>query len=596
MTDWVEPWSWTKNEVITAQKLNTIRQAILYLKETTDDYHRTARPIDHPDGSITPVKLDTINTPSDGQAPVYDGETGRFRWATGMGGVSRLSELIIDVDKDWAGYRIRNLGEPVDTGDALRLPWNHATRHLPGGGDPLSGLSRSQVSDFFSSPFWDNIPDKPSAFPPSAHAPTHQTGGDDPITSLDAGVITSGTLSLDRIPPIPPSKLDAVDAPADGEVPSYNATAGKFEWIAAGLTAHDKTYHVSPTLPDNDAHKTASPIDHPDRSVTRAKLEYPTVDVELTYLLAIGKAEWGVLFSSDANMGKRTVTVDSFTDKAVKTVVCLGSDFMGICVCRLTAPNNHYYNTITTGAATADHRIEKMIAGTATTLATEAVDLTAKRSYTVMMSVSGTTLKSFRSAAQSDSLPATPQLSATDTAIASGKFGVGDRCDAYTNYTLGYGRLLAPASPSPKAVGYYEVPLTGSGVPITSPDGLTSLPDPFRPALPEVLETPSANELDGYPTALKQAILANREGKVNRIAVSWSALIPTDPTTGKPLSSSCLVRVFEQPDRQPHLWSIAEALSEIEKLPQVKKYDERSVRTRAKQLDPKLKDKDLEEW
>jgi hypothetical protein len=292
MTDWVEPWSWVKNEVITASKLNTIRQAILYLKETTDDYHRTARPIDHPDGSITPVKLDALNTPSDGQAPVYDGETGRFRWATGMGGVSRLSELIIDVDKDWAGKVIKNLGEPVDPGDALRLPWNHASRHLPGGGDPLSGLSRSQlsdfwdspfwanipdkpssypplphasthasggsdalsglsrsqVSDFFSSPFWDNIPDKPSAFPPSAHAPTHQTGGSDPITSLDAGVITSGTLGLDRIPSIPPSKLDAMDNPADGEVPSYNAAQGRFEWITPAGGAADYPRKLKPNL------------------------------------------------------------------------------------------------------------------------------------------------------------------------------------------------------------------------------------------------------------------------------------------------------------------------------------------------------------
>jgi hypothetical protein len=248
MTDWVEPWSWTKNEVITASKLNTLRQAILYLKETTDDYHRSARPIDHPDGSITPVKLDATNTPLDGQAPIYDGETGRFRWATGMGGVSRLSELIIDTNKDWAGYRIRNLGEPADTGDALRLPWNHASRHLPGGGDPLNGLSRSQVSDFFSSPFWDQIPDKPSSYPPSAHASTHQTGGSDPITSLDAGVITSGTLDLNRIPSTPPSKLDAVDTPSDGEVPSYNATAGKFEWITPAGGAADYPRKLKPNL------------------------------------------------------------------------------------------------------------------------------------------------------------------------------------------------------------------------------------------------------------------------------------------------------------------------------------------------------------
>jgi len=31
-----------------------------------------------------------------------------------------LSRLKIDVDKDWAGYKIKNLGAPVDPSDALR--------------------------------------------------------------------------------------------------------------------------------------------------------------------------------------------------------------------------------------------------------------------------------------------------------------------------------------------------------------------------------------------------------------------------------------------------------------------------------------------
>ena len=33
----------------------------------------------------------------------------------------------------------------------------------------IPSLPRSKISDFFSSPFWDNIPDKPSKFPPEAH-------------------------------------------------------------------------------------------------------------------------------------------------------------------------------------------------------------------------------------------------------------------------------------------------------------------------------------------------------------------------------------------------------------------------------------------
>ena len=35
-------------------------------------------------------------------------------------GVSTLSQLLIDADKDWAGHLIKNLGAPVDDADALR--------------------------------------------------------------------------------------------------------------------------------------------------------------------------------------------------------------------------------------------------------------------------------------------------------------------------------------------------------------------------------------------------------------------------------------------------------------------------------------------
>jgi hypothetical protein len=38
------------------------------------------------------------------------------------------------------------------------------------------------VSDLFAAPFWNNIPDKPSTFPPSPHASTHTSNGSDAIT------------------------------------------------------------------------------------------------------------------------------------------------------------------------------------------------------------------------------------------------------------------------------------------------------------------------------------------------------------------------------------------------------------------------------
>jgi hypothetical protein len=45
--------------------------------------------------------------------------------------------------------------------------------------------SRQDITDFWNTPFWGNIPDKPSAFPPSSHSSSHRFGGSDAIPSDD---------------------------------------------------------------------------------------------------------------------------------------------------------------------------------------------------------------------------------------------------------------------------------------------------------------------------------------------------------------------------------------------------------------------------
>jgi hypothetical protein len=77
--------------------------------------------------------------------------------------------------------------------------------------------TRSQIPDFFSAPFWGNIPDRPTAFPPSPH---------------------------------------------------------------------DRASHTSPVLPDDDLHRTANPIDHPNGSVTNEKIADGTIDLtkKCTYI------------------------------------------------------------------------------------------------------------------------------------------------------------------------------------------------------------------------------------------------------------------------------------------------------------------------
>ncbi|MBW2672334.1 MAG: hypothetical protein JRD89_02810, partial [Deltaproteobacteria bacterium] len=81
--------------------------------------------------------------------------------------------------------------------DTLYAAITHASRHELGGPDEVSidasqvgsgvltvdripDLTRGKITDLFSSPFWDNIPDKPSVFPPETH--THDHGS---LTGLD---------------------------------------------------------------------------------------------------------------------------------------------------------------------------------------------------------------------------------------------------------------------------------------------------------------------------------------------------------------------------------------------------------------------------
>jgi len=89
--------------------------------------------------------------------------------------------------------------------------------------DDIPSISRSKISDFWDTPFWGNIPDKPSTFPPSTHASTHASGGSDPV-SLDASQITSGRLSLSRLPTSATANRFLVVRTANAD-PVYDAIA-----------------------------------------------------------------------------------------------------------------------------------------------------------------------------------------------------------------------------------------------------------------------------------------------------------------------------------------------------------------------------------
>jgi hypothetical protein len=322
-----------------------------------------------------------------------------------------------------------------------------------------------------------------------------------------------------------------------------------------------------------------------DATITRDKLEYPTVDVSFAYLCAINK----VMFVSHIAFGVMVITRDSFGNKAlfgacqVNNVPVIGA--------RITDRNNMYFNQYNPTFTASDHILAKVVAGTATTLATEAIDID-NSGRGLMISCSGTSIKSMRFEMTNPidplSLP-TPNytISTTDTSFSSGKWGFRTIRESHPHGAIDTSSayLKAPASPSPKILGYYEVPIIGDG----------SYENPFRPNLPEVIEIIDKTELDNYDIELVKAI-KNNNMKVNRIALSWSALIPTDLKTGKPINSTCIVLIRKQTERQKHLWKVNEALAKIEKNANARKLDVNQAKNKAIAMDKKLKESDLVDW
>jgi len=99
------------------------------------DIHKLKTPIDHPDASITQAKL---------AAALWNA----LEKIANKGAANGYAEL----------------------DNSALIP----TTRIP-------NLTRSKITDFFNSPFWNNIPDKPSSFTPSAHQSTHRSGGSDAL-------------------------------------------------------------------------------------------------------------------------------------------------------------------------------------------------------------------------------------------------------------------------------------------------------------------------------------------------------------------------------------------------------------------------------
>jgi hypothetical protein len=233
-------------------------------------------------------------------------------------------------------------------------------------------------------------------------------------------------------------------------------------------------------------------VEIPDRSITRTKLEYPTVDVNLAYLMAIGKVTYLRTSIDWSGHG----TIDSFADMAIEGYFFdsyYGS--VGGSLQRTIDNSDAYSTSAYSVATTKDIFQDKVVAGVATTIGNEAVDLTPGRTYFVKTSWAGSTCIVYRENM------ITPKFTVTDTSIASGRWGrssVNVRGNAF-----GDGWLRAPSTPAPPALTVLEVEVEGSGAP----------EDPYRPLLNKnLVEITSLQGLPSflYQEAKKYEILKNK--------------------------------------------------------------------------------------
>jgi hypothetical protein len=176
-------------------------------------------------------------------------------------------------------------------------------------------------------------------------------------------------------------------------------------------------------------------------------------------------------------------------------------DFKNGCAARVLDYHNYYWFGVVPPYGTADSRINKIVNGTVTNLGFESVDL-ADATYTLALSISGSTLKAFRTDMD------VPKLAVTDTSFASGYWGHSENAGAYwANPTffqsLFTKQLLQPATELRSVLAIVEVPIEGSG----------RLDDPYRPAMSKNLV--NILQLSGLPNYLyreakKYEVLKNR--------------------------------------------------------------------------------------
>jgi len=273
----------------------------------------------------------------------------------------------------------------------------------------------------------------------------------------------------------------------------------------------------------------------------------------------------------------------SYADKAVQGIQGNDQRVVHCHTGRAADVDNNYFCYLHQPASTADFRLDKIVAGVETNLGTEGIDIDIQETYTLKLSCSGSTIAAYR-----EDLT-TPKISVTDTSLASGYFGYkgmgyytyGEKITQMVSF-----QLVAAGSPQPRILAFFEVPIIGDG----------THRDPFRAKLPtELLDADFLRS--PYEKALiklyRAAGLNDEEinalgikTHANLLGVSFSALIPTDSNTGRPINNTALIRVYEP--SPSYVKPMRKRLDAIRAMPGAKELTPERAKTRARALDAKL--------